>query len=91
MADFCTWYRRADYDRIREVMNDGDKFPRTFDEWEKRAKSQKAGAAAGGVILKPVIIDPEQFVAFCQRKNLPRGSAARALFIAEVGDTMDKH
>lgn len=91
MGDFCGWYRREDYDRIREIMDDGDKFPRTFDEWEKRAKSQKASAAAGGIALVPVIIDPEKFVAFCQRQNLPKGSATRGMFVVEVGSTVDKH
>ena len=76
--DVAPWYRRDDYQRIIEVMDDGHEFPATFDEWEKRAKSQMARAAAMGFTLETVVLDPEEFVAFCKAKNLPRGSEARA-------------
>jgi hypothetical protein len=38
-----------------------------------------------GIILNPVMFDPETFVAFCLAKNLPCGSEDRALFAAETG------
>jgi hypothetical protein len=85
MADFAAWYRRVDYQRIRQIMNDGHEFPGTFDQWEQAAKRQMARAKAAGVVLKPVILDPDEFITFCNVKNLPQGSQARALFGIDRG------
>src|SRR5262249_48343984 len=32
------WFRREDYQRIRQVMDDGDGYPAEFDAWEARAR-----------------------------------------------------
>ena len=45
MADFAAWFRREDYERIREVMEDSDRLPPSFDEWELLAKSRVAKEA----------------------------------------------
>src|SRR6266496_2225290 len=81
MPHVAAWYRRETYKRVRKIMDDGDKLPRTFDEWEKTAKGQLTDAAANGITIKPVILDPEEFLAFCKRENhAKRGSRERALF-----------
>lgn len=80
MANFAPWFRREDYDRIREIMDDGDKLPARFNEWEKLAKAQKTGLARRGVVIEPVVIDPEEFIAFCDAQKLPRGGEARSKF-----------
>ena len=85
MADFAPWYRREDYDRIQEIMDDGANLPSTFDEWESRAKSRMAKAEASGVRLKPIIVDPDDFMAFCREKGIPKGSKERTLFAVTRG------
>ena len=44
MADFAAWFRREDYERIREIMEDSDRLPPSFDEWELLAKSRVPSA-----------------------------------------------
>jgi hypothetical protein len=83
--DFAPWYVREDYDNIRKVMDDGDKLPPTYDEWEKLAKSQVADIARGGTVIKPVILNSEKFIAFCQDKKISPDSKGRALFAVERG------
>ena len=51
MADFAAWFRREDYGRIREIMEDSDRLPPSFDEWELLAKSRVAKAKRDGIIL----------------------------------------
>jgi hypothetical protein len=81
MPHVAPWYRREDYKRIRSIMDDGSKLPRTFDEWEKVAKAQLASAAKQGVIIKPVILDPDEFFAYCKDEKLSqRGSRERSMF-----------
>jgi hypothetical protein len=75
------WFRREDYKRIRKIMDDGQRFPPTFEEWERTAKSRLASAAAAGISIEPVILDPDEFLAFCKRENhAGRGSRERGMF-----------
>lgn len=85
MPHFAAWFRRKDYQRIRQIMDDGDGFPPAFDEWEKLAKSQVAGAAAHGVVIKPVILDPDKFLTFCRERQIPCNAEARAIFSTQTG------
>ena len=75
------WYRRKDYKHIRSIMDDGSKFPKTFDEWERKAKRQLASAAAAGVPIQPVILDPSEFLTYYKAKNFSaRGDRERNMF-----------
>jgi hypothetical protein len=81
MPHVAPWYRREDYDRIRSIMDDGSKLPPSFDEWERVAKAQLAAAATHGIEIKPVILEPDEFLAYCEREKLPqRGSRERNMF-----------
>jgi hypothetical protein len=83
MPHVAAWYRRQDYERIRKIMDDGDKLPQTFEEWENKAKSRIASAKALGITIIPVILDPHEFLAFCKREGYRRrGSRERTLFAA---------
>jgi hypothetical protein len=81
MPHVAPWYRREDYARIREIMDDGDGLPATFDDWERAAKDQLTAVVARGIEIKPVILEPEEFLAYCEREKLPRrGSRERSMF-----------
>ena len=85
MADFAAWFRREDYERIREIMEDSDRLPPSFDERELLAKSRVAKAKRDGIILKPVMLDPDTFVAFCKARKIRRNGEARAKFAVDRG------
>jgi len=81
MPHVAPWYRREDYARVREIMDDGDRLPPTFDEWERVAKDHLARVAANGIEIKPVILEPEKFLAYCKGQNFHgRGSKERSMF-----------
>jgi hypothetical protein len=81
MPHVAPWYRREDYVRVREIMDDRDVLPRTFDEWERTAKEQLAELAARGIEITPVIVDPDEFLAYCEREKLSRrGNRERGMF-----------
>ena len=54
MPNFAPWYRREEYALMREIMDDGEALPLTFDEWEKNAESERAVATCEGVSIIPV-------------------------------------
>ena len=54
MPNFAPWYRREEYALMREILDDGETLPLTFDEWEKNAESERAVAKREGVSIIPV-------------------------------------
>jgi hypothetical protein len=80
-AHVAPWYRREDYERVQTIMDDGNKLPPAFDDWEKKAKEQLSQAAAAGIAIKPVVVDPDEFLAYCRAMNFSkRGSRERCVF-----------
>jgi hypothetical protein len=61
-------------------MDDSDKFPPKFDAWEARAKGQMEEAKRHGLVITPVILDPDEFLAFYRTENLAPSREARAKF-----------
>ena len=41
MPNFTPWYRREEYALMREILDDGDTLPFSFDEWEREAENNK--------------------------------------------------
>jgi hypothetical protein len=79
--------RREDYVRFLAVMVDRDELPQSFEEWQRNIERMLADLKANGLVMKPVVFDAEEFVAFCLARNLPCGSEARAHYAADVGMT----
>jgi len=52
MANFALWPNPDNYQRFRQIMDDGQKFPANFEEWEKTAKRQMADAKDHGVTIE---------------------------------------
>jgi hypothetical protein len=82
---FAAWYRREDYDRFREIMDDGAELPRTFKEWEQAATTQMNIVKQGGVDIQPVLIDPDEFLEYCTERLLSPGKTARLKFAMHKG------
>ncbi|MGZ3309798.1 MAG: hypothetical protein ACXU8R_14870 [Xanthobacteraceae bacterium] len=74
------WYRREDYPRILEIMEDARILPLTFDEWQRKAEGVEHISGAPAV---RVMIDPDEFLAWCAREGRPVDGKARATFAAE--------
>ncbi|MDQ2762110.1 MAG: hypothetical protein M3Y22_01000 [Pseudomonadota bacterium] len=71
------WYKRADYPRILEVMDDRQVLPETFDKWQRKAENLERDVKAKGMIVIRAHIDPEEFVAWCAARSLNIDAAAR--------------
>jgi len=67
---------------MREIMDDGEKLPLNFDEWEKNAESERA---AEGLNLIPVFIGPDEFFTFCKEKKISPNRATAAAFARSRG------
>jgi hypothetical protein len=85
MPNFASWYRRDEYALMREIMDDGETLPLTFDEWEKNAESERALAKREGVSIIPVLFGPDEFFTFCREKKISSNRATAAAFASSRG------
>ena len=77
------WFRREDYQRIREISND-DMIP-TFEEWEAKMIKFLASREAPDVMLEKVIIDPDELLAFSRTHSGGKiDTKVRGAFAASV-------
>lgn len=75
------WFRREDYDRIRDVCE--DELPATFDEWEKMIQGRYDQRVSAGMPLEKVMIDPDELVAFAAGRKID-GSIRAELAVRRI-------
>lgn len=71
------WYKRADYRRILEIMDDAEQLPTTFDKWQGRAESMERQQIRAGIPVIRAYIDPDKFVAWCAETGCKVDAEAR--------------
>jgi hypothetical protein len=76
------WIRENEYPAVREILEDGNRLPATWNEWEKMAKEMKLGLEAYGHIVDRVYIDPIQFPKWCGEHGTTTGRQGRKLFVS---------
>jgi hypothetical protein len=76
------WIRENEYAAVRGILEDGDRLPATWAEWERMAKEMKLGLEAYGHIVDRVYIDPIQFPKWCADHTTTTGRQGRKLFVA---------
>ena len=69
IVDYGPRYRREEYALMREIMDDGETLPLSFDEWEKNAESERAVAKREGVSIIPVLFAPDEFSRSAKRRK----------------------
>ena len=70
----AVWIERKDYDAFKAICHDDLNFPNTFDELPQRAMEQITKAEARGDIVNKVIMDPQEFAAFCRAGRIDTNS-----------------
>ncbi|MCC6891076.1 MAG: hypothetical protein IT536_21320 [Hyphomicrobiales bacterium] len=83
-ASGMAWYRREDYPRILEIMEDRQKLYPDFTSWENAAKSGESSMKREGHIVIRALIDPEKFPEWCRKRGLRIDAQARMQFANEV-------
>jgi hypothetical protein len=81
--NFKPWYRREEFALMREILEDGETLPLSFDDWEENAVSELKVHGANAVI--PVFIGSEEFFSFCEEKKISPNTANLAAFADSRG------
>ena len=80
MSNFAPWYRRNEYSLMREILEDRETLPHSFDEWEANAESERKSAR-----LIPVFVDPDEFFSFCNERKISPNTDTAAEFARSRG------
>jgi hypothetical protein len=79
-----TWFRREDYPRILEIMVDRDEMYDNYDRWLVDAEQAELHLVHEGCKVSRIVIDPQQFPAWCLLRGLSPSADARSRFTAEA-------
>lgn len=86
------WFRREDYPRIREIMDDRDTMHVTFDEWEKNAERKLAAfPVPPGVKIVRIVVDPQEFLSAAMRHGFKRNAQGRSTFAAMKAEERSRY
>lgn len=77
------WYRREDYQRIREMMADRHNLAPTYESWLAAAENNETVGREAGLHVSHILIEPEAFARWCTERGADPDSAARRDYVAE--------
>lgn len=77
------WYRREDYQELREMMADRHNLASSYEQWLAAAENNEAVGRQAGLEIDRVLIDPAAFARWCAAENVEPDSAARMRYVAE--------
>jgi hypothetical protein len=81
----CWFGDTKEYDTVRATIGPDPQYPKTYDEWLQLATKRVANLESGGWTINKVVVEPKEFIRFCDSKGLDRGVAALGLFVASKG------
>jgi hypothetical protein len=79
-----SWYARENYDRIKAISDDPEKFPDTFDAWHQLAQAGFDKFTRQGHLVVKADIDPETFPEWCRQHGHRVDAEGRMAFANAV-------
>ena len=77
------WYKPEQWDRLLEVSEDRDDMQKTFAAWEETAKKTIDDIAMKGTRIEKIILDVDELVLWCRKRNKPVNAETRSEFTSE--------
>jgi hypothetical protein len=77
------WYRAEDYARLRDLMEDADRLPHSYEAWRIAAEQVEGEVTRSGIAVVRVVIAPDEFVAWCNERAVQLDGTARSRFANE--------
>ena len=71
------WFELQDYQKARSLMKDGELFPPSYEVWRETARVAQVILERQGVAVRPVRLEPNAFLAFCEQEGLEPDADAR--------------
>jgi hypothetical protein len=84
LMQVVAWYTREQWPRLRELAADPEALEPTYDQWQVAVNRGLAELEQTGCVPQPVEIDVEELAAWCEERECPLNSAARAAYAADL-------
>jgi hypothetical protein len=77
------WYRREEWQRLREMSSDRERLEEDFEEWLRCASRAFEDAKRAGISVMKVDVNVEELLNWCRQSKLAIDASARAGFVAQ--------
>ncbi len=74
------WYKREQWERLREISEDGDELGATYEEWERNVEKSLREMQKAGMYPEKVEIDVEGLLHWCNEQDRAVDGSARAQY-----------
>ena len=82
LATGVAWYTQSAWSQVKATASDPERFEATYDEWVAMANEALETLNSAGAAARKVLIDPEEFLAWCQKERTENSAAARSRFVS---------
>ena len=76
------WYTESQWARLKEIAADPERFESTFADWTAMAEAQLLPLQKAGIFPVKVLIDPDEFSAWCKERSRRNDASARAAYVS---------
>ncbi len=83
------WYRESEYDELRKLFVDSDRWASTYAEWLPLAEKALKKLQDEGQVVVKAYIHLNTFPEWCKKRGLPLDSKARMAFANEFANNDD--
>ena len=77
------WYSPEQWEQMKAVVPDPENLEPSYEEWVSMASAALVQLKEAGIVWEKVLIEAEEFVAWCEEGQRALGSSARSQFAAE--------
>ena len=84
------WYRPEQWQRIRDIATDVERFEDSYLEWLRQAEDKVNDLRSTGVRVEKVDLDSEKLILWCNERGLENDGEARTRYAAELLAESDK-
>jgi hypothetical protein len=77
------WYRKEQWDRLREISTDKSNLEFTFEEWLANAEKMLVDLRAQGLDAFKYEVDVEKLLEWCRAKKIQVNGSTRSQYVTE--------
>jgi hypothetical protein len=78
------WYTKEEWQKMKEISSDSERFENTFKEWEQMANKSLIDMKASGIVAQKVFIKTDEFIVWCKIHSLSFDASSRSKYITEI-------
>ena len=78
------YYRKKDWSKFLDLIDDRESMHDTWKEWHKSYLMAKRGLTSQGLIVNDFVVDLDELKRYCLTKGLRNDGKARSQFVSDI-------